>query len=167
MKAGRSIVVSYVGTLRDLIGDRAVLTFAPKDKVSDITERMHASGTGAGGVVNSFDTLIGLVTEGSIVRRKNGRHGKSLARMTAMAVMIAHPDALRIDDTIEDAFNTMAYLSHRYMPVLKQKNRLAGIVSLEELKQYLSAKTGMIIDRDDPFRMPPLLQLGTNNPINV
>lgn len=166
MKTGRPIFVKpYAETLRDVIQDRAVLRFNPKDSVSDVLSRLRAGDDGAASVVGTFGAFMGLVTEKSVLRgvaRHLGRpchdpgilrDSKVLRRLKAADVMIAHPDTLDIDDSVDDAFDMMTYLSHRYMPVLEGPRRLAGIVSAEELKRHMEKKAGALKERDDPLSL--------------
>jgi CBS domain-containing protein len=164
MKTQKISTEVYAETLRDLIGDRVVLKFSAKETVPEIMQRMRRSGIDAGGVVNADGTLAGLVTKNGILRYlycrveepsalHNLQTAKSMKRLTARDVMIAHPDTLHIDDSVEDALDIMTYFSHRYMPVIDNAGKLAAIVDTRELRRSLERKYGALKSIDDPVSL--------------
>lgn len=163
MRAKRSFVEPYAETLRDVLNDRPVVKLNPMDTVPEIIRRLRAHGVKAAGVVGLRGNLLGMVTENAMIRNIFSRFDglpsnlerlcdhKAVSRMTAWDVMIANPDCLHIDDTVEDAQDVMTYFSHHYMPVIDNEKRLVGIVDTQELKKIIKEKYGVIKSIDDPI----------------
>lgn len=151
----------YARTVREAVQNRVCLKFSPKDTIPEMIERMHTHGGGAGGVVDSSGRFIGLITEGEIVRKVFGNSLKLKERldtlsnqpsktdMTAWDVMIASPDTLHPDDSVEDALDMITYFGYRYMPVVNDQGTLASIVDARELHQHVQAKSQDIMESKD------------------
>ena len=151
----------YAETVREIVQNRAHLGFSPKDTVPDMIKRMHTHGGGAGGVVDVSGRFIGLITEREIVRKAFGNslklqerldylsEQKSTEEMTAWEVMIANPDTLHLNDSVEDALDLITYFGYRYMPVVNSKGAFAGIVDARELHQHVQAKTQDVMESKD------------------
>ncbi|MCI5060182.1 MAG: CBS domain-containing protein [Alphaproteobacteria bacterium] len=151
----------YAETVHDVVENRACPKFSSKDTVSDIIRRMHQHGGGAGAVVNAENKLIGLVTEREIVRRAFGDTSKLQERLdyishlkdskdeTAWDVMIAQPETLNHDDSIDDAVDVIDYLGYRFMPVVDNQNRLIGVVDARELHKHAKLKSKALLEKKD------------------
>lgn len=168
MKTQRSY--SYSETLSDVIESRPCLKFRAEDSLPDILNRMKETGEKAVGVVDAGGHLVGLITESTLTRRLLPRLKrwpssiddlcklKAIDGLIAWDVIIAQPDYLHVDDSIEDAVDLMTYLSHEYMPVTDTQKRLVGIVCVEELKNVLEKKYGAIKSLDDPISLYAIQQ---------
>jgi CBS domain-containing protein len=165
MKTERPFVKSYVETLDDVVMSRPVLQFKAEDALSDVLVRMRAQGEKTAGVIDARGQLIGMLTESNIVRRilprmkkwpsslENLHKHKAVSSLIALDAMIAQPDSLHVDDTVEDALDVMTYLSHQYMPVTDGQKRLIGIVSFDELRGCVEKKYGALKSVDDPLSL--------------
>ena len=163
MRTMRPSSKSYAETLQDVIQDRAALKFHPNDKVPSIIERMLAHGTGAGGVVDGSDRLIGMVTEREIVRRvfsgniaanvseniEDVYEDKTAADMSAWDVMIPNPNVVHVRDNVEDALDVITFYGYRYMPVVTDGGRLAGIVDARELYKHVRERAKALLESKD------------------
>ena len=170
MKTQRPFVKPYVETLGDVIMNRPVLQFKTEDALSDVLGCMRAQDEKSAGVVDASGRLVGLLTEGNIVRRvlprlknwpsslENLHKHKAVTGLIVWDVMIAQPDGLHIDDAVEDALDVMTYLSHRYMPVTDGQKKLVGIVSFDELRACVEKKYGALKSVDDPISLFMLQQ---------
>jgi len=170
MKTQGSYKKLYAETLRDILNDRAVLKFNALDTVPDIMRRLRANEAKVAGVVGVNGNLVGLLTENGIMRRIYSRFNKipqkierlsdhkGVSHMIALDVMIENPDTLHIDDAVEDALDTMTYLSHPYMPVVDDQKRLLGIVDTNELRRTLEKKYGALKSLDDPISLYAIQQ---------
>jgi CBS domain-containing protein len=170
MKAQRSFVEPYAETLHDVLQERAVQTFTPDDKVPTVIRRLRANDEKVGAVVDDKGSLIGVVTEGTIIRKIFSRFGglptqveklcnhKAIKQLTAGDVMIAHPDTLHIDDTIENAMDLMTYFSHQCMPVVDSQKKLLGMIDIIDLRRSLEKKYGAIKSLEDPISLYALQQ---------
>ncbi len=159
------ISYSYLETLGDVIEDRPVLTFRAEDALLDVLHRMKETNQNAGAVVDKEGRLIGMITEGNIMRcvapplKRQSMHiddlcrFKSIENLIALDVIISEPDMLHMDDRIEDAMDIMEYLGHTYMPVTDSRKKPVGIVSFEELKHILEKKYGALKSLDDPISL--------------
>ena len=138
---------STVRTVGDIIGNRSVLKFSPKDHVDDILARLHKSEMAAGCVIDATGRFIGLVTEREIIRRlldyKNcdfvdtgllDRAKRS--DLTAWDVMIVDPYRVEPDEDIEDALDLVSMHGFRYLPVVDINRIPKGIVDVRELYQH-------------------------------
>jgi predicted transcriptional regulator len=151
----------YAQTVRDLVQDRTCLKFSIHDKLSDVLQRIRTHNGCAGGVIDSKGKLIGLISEREIVRKAleipikatdeiyDFSLEKKKADLTAWQLMIANPDALHIDDDIDDALDIITYHGYRYMPVTDHKGQCMGIVDARELHRHVEAKTEDIIQSKD------------------
>lgn len=143
-----------VNEVRDIINPRHCLTFYPQEKVSEIVKAMHGHHSGAAGVVDASSRFIGLLTEREILRRlfqmtpetfeqqRFADENKDLMDLTAWDVMIANPECLSEDITIEEALAKITEKSFRYMPVVKSNtpHTLLGIVGERELFSHTQEK---------------------------
>lgn len=151
----------YAETVRDVVENQGCLRFKPSDTVSDIIYRMHRHGGGVGGVVDSANKFIGLVTEREIVRRAFGDTNRLQERLdyisdlkasrdeTAWDVMIANPDKLDPEDSVEDAVDVIDYFGYRFMPVVDNQNQLIGIVDARELHKHAKMKAKALLETKD------------------
>ena len=152
---------NYAETVRDMVENRVCLQFKPKDNLPDIIARMHRHGGGVGGVINEAGKFIGMITEREIVRRAFGTatnmqerldhisNLKSSEDKTAWDIMIASPDVLHPEDTIEKAVDVIDYFGYRYMPVVDSQGSLMGIVDARELHRHAKIKAKKLLEAKD------------------
>jgi len=104
---------------------------APETLLSDIARIMRDSDVGAV-PIGENDRLIGMVTDRDIVCR-GFADGRDPASLTARDVMTEGIVYCREDAEIEDAIHMMEDKQVRRMPVINDKKRMTGMLSLGDL----------------------------------
>lgn len=165
MKTIQSVIekTPNVDKIEDITGQRPCPVFQPHENVKDIIREMKAQHFGAAGVVDAAGDLIGMVTEGEILRRlfafkpetaeqeRFAADDKPLPDLTAWDVMIAAPERLTEGMIVEEALKIIHDKGFRFMPVVRRDNahRLLGIVSERELLYYAQAKSERMLMAKD------------------
>jgi CBS domain-containing protein len=103
----------------------------PETKVSELAKTMREHDIGAL-PVGKNDRLIGMVTDRDIVCRgfANGKHADAL---TARDVMSKGIVFCRDDEELDDAMHIMEQKQIRRLPVLNDKKRMVGMLSLGDV----------------------------------
>lgn len=104
---------------------------APDTLLSDIARIMRDSDVGAV-PIGEKDKLIGMVTDRDIVCR-GFADGRDMASLTARDVMTRGIVYCTEDQSIEDAIHLMEEKQIRRMPVINDKKRMTGMLSLGDL----------------------------------
>ena len=91
--------------------------------------------------VKSKRGIVGIVTERDIARRVVGR-GASPAETKVESVMTSPMKAISPDAKIEDALKMMSENKVRRLPVMDEKERLVGLVSVSDVAKALAEKAG-------------------------
>jgi len=104
---------------------------APDTPLSEIAKIMRDADVGAV-PIGEDDRLIGMVTDRDIVCR-GFADGKDPASLTARAVMTQGIVYCTEDQSLEDAVRIMEKRRIRRMPVLNDKKRMTGMLSLGDL----------------------------------
>ena len=104
---------------------------APDTRLSDIARIMRDSDVGAV-PIGENDKLIGMVTDRDIVCR-GFTDGRDPASLTARDVMTRGIVYCTEDQSIEDAIHLMESKQIRRMPVINDKKRMTGMLSLGDL----------------------------------
>jgi CBS domain-containing protein len=150
-----------VNIIRDVVEDRLCLRFSPKDKISEIIQRMQRQNCVAAGVVNNKGKFLGMITEREIVRRAFGTATNieerldiiskrpSSADLTAWDIMIADPNKLDPEDSIETAVDLIDYYGYRFMPVVDKSGEFLGIADERELHKFAKIKTQRLLQVKD------------------
>lgn len=148
-------------TVGDIVQGRKCPRFYPQEKVTGIIGAMHGHHSGAAGVIDASGRFIGLITEREILRRLFGmipetteqerfaEQAKPIGELTAWDVMIASPDCLQTDVTIDAALDIITDKGFRYMPVVDLNKRLVGIVGERELYTYGQARARRELEAKD------------------
>ncbi|WP_338721750.1 CBS domain-containing protein [Devosia sp. XK-2] len=99
--------------------------------VGEITALMKKDDIGAVPVCEN-DRLVGMITDRDLAMRllPNGTDPK---RQTARNVMIAGIVFCRTDQSVEDAVHLMEDKKIRRLPVIDDKKRLVGMLSLSDI----------------------------------
>lgn len=151
----------YAETVGEIVQNRHFLTFHPDDKIPEMIERMSDAEIAAGVVVSSSGRCVGIVTEREIVRRAFGNTQKMQVRLdylsdnkqvdekTAWDIMIASPDRLHPEDSIEDALDVISYFGYRHMPVVTHQGTALGIIDALELHEHVQERSKEIQDCKD------------------
>jgi CBS domain-containing protein len=103
----------------------------PSTSVSAIANIMKAEDIGAV-PIGENDRLIGMVTDRDIALRAVSKGG-SLAKQTARDVMTEGIVYCMENENIEDAIHVMEDKQIRRLPVINDKKRMVGILSLGDI----------------------------------
>lgn len=103
----------------------------PSTPVSEIAKLMKKEDIGAV-PIGENDRLVGMVTDRDIALRAVA-NGGDIASTTARDVMSKGVVWCKEDDDIKDAVQTMEKKSVRRLPVINDKKRLVGMLSLGDV----------------------------------
>ena len=104
---------------------------APNTKVAELAKLMREHDIGAL-PVGENDRLIGMVTDRDIVCR-GFANGHAASELTARDVMSKGIVYCRDDEEIDDATRIMEQKQIRRLPVLNDKKRMVGMLSLGDV----------------------------------
>lgn len=142
--------------VRDVM-TRDVYTVTPSTPVSELTEQLLARGLRSAPVVDESRVVIGIVTNGDLVRRGGlSAHLDLLSRLepgdraghlasliqtghTAADLMTSHPITVEETMPIRDAAQVMLNHHLKRLPVVTSEGRLVGIVSRVNLLRTVAA----------------------------
>lgn len=113
--------------------------------------RMHARKVGSLVVVNERQEPIGIVTDRDLAVRIVAE-GKDSTTFIG-DVMTHDPETVREETPIEDALRIMRNGSFRRVPVVDRNDRLAGLLSLDDILHLLArdlARVGDLVERESP-----------------
>lgn len=111
---------------------------SPDTPVSQIARMMKKSDIGAV-PVGENDRLIGMVTDRDLAIRALA-DGQDLSRLTARDVMTKGVTYARTDQSLEDAVQMMEEKAIRRLPVINEKKRLVGFLSLGDVSHHADRK---------------------------
>jgi CBS domain-containing protein len=119
--------------IADLIARKgsAVLTVPPDAPVSNLLEVLAERNVGAA-VVCEGDRLAGIVSERDVVRHLHHR-GASLLDAPVSEIMTTVVATCRLEDDVQTLSRTMTERRIRHIPVVDDKERLTGIVSIGDV----------------------------------
>ena len=103
------------------------------ETVMDAVVRMDRLGIGALPVVNEKGNLVGIFTERDLLRRVVAK-GLDPSRVRIEEVMTPNPVTVRPEDSVEEARRLMARIKARHLPVVDERGRLVGIVSIKDIE---------------------------------
>lgn len=131
MRSARDVMSKNVEVIRE------------DETVTQVAKRLAQSGVGAMPICDG-DRLQGMITDRDIVTKVIAA-GKDPQRVTARELETGKPVTIRADDSIEDAYRTMADHKLRRLPVIED-HRLVGMVSQADLaKELPKEKAGELI----------------------
>lgn len=105
----------------------------PTASLSEIAERMRKHDIGAI-PIGENDRLVGMVTDRDIALKAFSGKGKSdPSKLTARDVMTKGIVFCREDEELDDALHIMEDRKIRRLPVLNDKKRMTGILSLGDV----------------------------------
>lgn len=120
---------------------RNVVTAGADDILLDIVIKLHAYNVGAVPVVDSEETVVGIVSERDVVNAIATRGHKAVLDLVE-GVMSRPVLVCRSSDHIQTATRTMIERRVRHLPVM-ESGRLAGIVSIGDLLKPHLAESRM------------------------
>lgn len=131
---------------------REVDTADPKESVAVVAQRMHQRAVGTLIVVDEAWGVLGIVTDRDLVARVLAK-GLSPLETVVRDVMTIAPKTVVENTTIESALLIMRTGRFRRVPVVDTRNRLVGLVTLDDVLMLLGEEFGQIgrlIKRETP-----------------
>lgn len=116
---------------------RTVDTVEPGESVQAAAQRMHARNVGTLVVLNSRKEPVGIVTDRDLAVRVLAR-GLDPIETTVSRIMTRDLETVTEATAIEDALRVMRSGPVRRIPVVDDKGRLAGLLSLDDVLRLLS-----------------------------
>ena len=125
-----------------------VIATSPSQTVEGLARLLDEHGIGFAVVARAgVGGILGVVSERDIVRAL-AAHGGRASAMLVEDIMTAAVVAARLDDTIEQAGETMVGHGFRHMLVL-DNDRPAGVISIRDIARAAMAKTMPCFDGSD------------------
>lgn len=118
-------------TLARVVRRDSLLVLPPGATVHEAAQLMCKYGCGAVGVVDGSEKLLGLVTDGDILR-KVVTLGRDPHGVAVEQVMTTEIDTIDLSCDANDALGVVSRSGHRYLPVMED-GRLAGILDVRDL----------------------------------
>ncbi|ABM80982.1 CBS domain-containing protein [Hyperthermus butylicus] len=109
-----------------------VITCKPDDTVVDAARKMAKYSIGSVVVVDDKGTILGILTEGDIVRRVVAR-GLDPSRTLVRDVMTTNPVTIYSDATLAAAAEYMKRKGIGHLPVVNEQGRLVGIITKTDI----------------------------------
>lgn len=110
---------------------KGVTWVAPDTPIGDVAKKMRDEDIGAI-PVGENDRLIGMVTDRDIACRGLA-NGRNASKVTARDVMSKPIFYCRTEDDLDAAVQVMERKSVRRLPVINEKKRMVGILSLGDV----------------------------------
>ncbi|PKL09091.1 MAG: histidine kinase [Spirochaetae bacterium HGW-Spirochaetae-7] len=126
-----------------------VITVKPDDRISSAIKTMNEKNIGALLVMDG-STLVGILSERDLVR-KLLPSGNSAKDTLVSAIMTERPYCADLKKTVEACIATMSEHRFRHLPVLDEKNKVVGIVSMGDLVKELIKEQAFMIDQFERF----------------
>ncbi len=110
----------------------SVVTSRPDETVVDAARKMAENRIGCVVVVDEKNTILGIVTEGDIVRRVVAR-GLDPASTVVETIMTRNPVTVYEDASLAAAAEIMREKGIGHLPVVNEKGRLVGIITRSDI----------------------------------
>lgn len=101
-------------------------------------------------LVEENDKLVGILTERDIISRFVGT-GANMEEVTVSQYMTANPNTLHMDDPIAFALNRMYDRGYRHVPIMDDKKRPVGFVSMRDIINHI----GKSLEKE-VLNLPPM-----------
>ena len=109
-----------------------VVTARPDETIVEVARKMAENKIGSVIVVNDTGVIIGIVTEGDIVRRVVAR-GLDPSQTVVETIMTRNPVTIYEDATLSDAAELMKRKGIGHLPVVNENGRLVGIITRSDI----------------------------------
>ncbi len=109
-----------------------VVTVKPDETIVDAARKMAENKIGSVVVVDDKGTIIGILTEGDIVRRVVAR-GLDPSQTPVEAVMTKNPITIFEDADLAAAAELMREKGVGHLPVVNEEGRLVGIITRSDI----------------------------------
>ena len=120
----------HITTIKEILGDRALLSVSSEQTVRDAAGIMAANSVGALAVIDE-EKLVGIVSERDIVFRAVGQ-SLPVETTPVADIMTPEPVTLDIDDTISDSLAAKLGDVFRHLPVM-ENGRAVGLLSYRDI----------------------------------
>ena len=127
---GREMLETAIGDLKRL----PPVTVAPTATVARAAERMRKKKVGAV-LVKKGSALVGIFTERDLVSRAMAT--PRWASAPVKKFMTSRPETLKLADPVAYALNKMSVGRFRHVPLLDGRGRLAGIISIRDIVDFI------------------------------
>ena len=121
----------YGEALRDVMVTRLV-TCGPQEMVNPVAKRIVESKTTSSLVVDGSGRLLGILTEGDIIKRIVVRDGATSETVRVEDVMTKNPISLGPGDSVYRALSVLSIKGVKHLPLLEE-GRPVGVVTLRQL----------------------------------
>ncbi len=121
----------YGEDLRDVMVTQ-VVTCSPGEKVNPVVKRIVENRTSSALVVNEDGRLLGILTEGDIMKRIVASDGVTSDSVKVEVVMTKNPISLSPDDSVYRALSVLSVKGVKHLPLLEE-GRPVGLVTLRHL----------------------------------
>lgn len=117
---------------------RPLVSVSPEDPISKAAQIMKANDVGLV-VVQVKDDLVGVLSERDILQR--WVCGPQFPKDVRVAdIMTKNVEVVTTNDTIKDCYLRFIARNCRHLPVMDPMGRVAGILSLRDVSNYVVAK---------------------------
>jgi CBS domain-containing protein len=120
-----------------LLAPSEPIRMSPDATVADAVTRMVDNRRAAVVIVDATGALVGIFTERDLLTRVVSL-GRDLARTRLGDVMTSSPEALAPHDRICYAINRMHAAGYRTVPLVDDRNRPIGVVTVNDVVGWLS-----------------------------
>jgi len=111
-----------------------VVTVTPQVTVQQVATFLHDNHIGAVVVLDTDDTIVGIMTERDVVAAI-AKHGAACLDKPVSSVMWQNVYCCREEMSVQTLMEMMSKLRARHLPV-EREGRLAGIVSIGDVVKY-------------------------------
>lgn len=135
-----------------MICSRSADTTFLEDSIQTAAQRMLDRNVGTLIVVTAGDEPIGMVTDRDLALRVIGQARDPLTT-TVGDVMTRSPRTIRDDADVDEALRLMRAGSCRRLPVVDRSGVLAGLISLDDVLQFLASEfrgIDRLLQRESP-----------------
>ena len=135
-----------MGRVRNILVGKghAVYSVHPESTVYEFLKVLVDKNVGALVVVDK-DQFLGIFSERDYARRVILK-GRASKETTIREIMTEHPITVTEDDTIEDCMYKMTDKRIRHLPVVDDKGRLIGLISIGDVVKYIIDEQKNIIE---------------------
>jgi CBS domain-containing protein len=118
-----------------------VACISPYDSIAQAARLMRECDCGALPVLDRGGRLVGMITDRDIAVRLVAQ-GVDTRQARVAHAMTGEAFACHVDDTLEECMRHMSRHQVRRLPVLDDRNRIVGMISLGDLAQHASEHPG-------------------------
>ncbi len=112
-----------------------VITCKPGETIADAARKMAENDVGSVVVVDERGLIIGILTEGDIVRRVVAK-GLDPSRALVKHVMTPNPITIYEDAPLSAAADLMSRKRIGHLPVINKEEKLVGIITRSDIIRY-------------------------------